>query len=265
MNVFMNLISLYNQLPPDSTYRAVIREIFSHMDDMADATIFDVAEMTAASRTTIWRMLKMAGYHSYSEFHHELSKIITQYSYYNWGLPTSGTSDAGEILHMAPQLLNESAGLLEKYITEELLENIAELLNQAERISLYDFPSTSAYFLIQNLVMSGKNVGSFQLWPKMMEDAKSLCANSVVFAYPLESQDMKDMSPVFQTVKDSGATLILGSVSGRHYSAFADILLFPGKPSLSYPFAVRYAFEMFLVMVSELFRNTYMHKKPDRF
>ena len=65
----------------DSTYRSVIKEILNHLESMADATIFDVAEITASSRTTIWRMIKMLGYDSYSEFHHELKKIITQYSY----------------------------------------------------------------------------------------------------------------------------------------------------------------------------------------
>lgn len=258
MNVLMNLISLYNHLLMDSTYRSVIKEILNHLESMADATIFDVAEITASSRTTIWRMIKMLGYDSYSEFHHELKKIITQYSYYNWSLPVSKESNNKEVIHMASELLAESGKLVKEFISEQLLIQIVEHLYKADHISFYDFPSTSVYFLIQNLAMSGKSAGVFNLWPEMLADAKYLTCNSVVFAYPIEAQDMKDLTPVLKLVKKNKATLILGSLSNNRYGSYADYSLFPSKLSLTYPLSIRYAFEMLLMMISELYRIKYI-------
>ena len=259
MNVLMNLISLYNHLPLDSTYRAVIKGILNNLNAMADATIFDVAEITASSRTTIWRMLKMIGYESYSEFHHELKKIITQYSYYNWGLPITKSSNSEDIISMAPLLLEESSWLLKNYISEATLTQIVELLHHSTHVSFYDFPSTSTYFLIQNLAMTGKDVGVFNLWPEMMSDTHYLTSDSIVFAYPIVAQDMKDLTPIFRLVKEKGAILVLGSLNNTHYGDFADYLLFPSNLSLTFPLSIRYAFEMLLVMISELYRKRFIN------
>lgn len=259
MNVLMNLISLYNQLPLDSTYRAVIKGILNNLHELADATIFDMAEITSSSRTTIWRMLKMAGYNSYSEFHHELNKIITQYSYYNWAFPVLPTSNYKDIMTMGPQLLKESAELIEKYITQNLVSDIAKLLYESTHVSFYDFPSICTYFLIQNLSMAGKDVGFFDLLPKMMEDSTRLTEKSVVFAYSVETQDMKDLTPVFKAVQAKGAVLILGSSESSRYISYADYSLFPEDVTLKYPLSRRYAFEIFLLTISEFYRKKYIH------
>ena len=67
----------------------------------------------------------------------------------------------------------------------------------------------------------------------MLADAKYLTCNSVVFAYPIEAQDMKDLTPVLKLVKKNKATLILGSLSNNRYGSYADYSLFPSKALLN--------------------------------
>ncbi|MBB5264634.1 DNA-binding MurR/RpiR family transcriptional regulator [Catenibacillus scindens] len=261
MNVLMSLISLYNRLPAESTYRAVIKGILNNLDQMADATIFDMAEITSSSRTTIWRMLKMIGYNSYGEFHHELKKIITQYSYYNRALPVDPRPDFNSIVHMASGLLKESSDIIIKTASESMALSIVQLLRQADHISFYDFPNTSTDFLIQNLIMTGKDVGLYSLWPDMNRDAGKLTPHSVVFAYPIESQDMKDMTPVFEKIRDNRAILILADEAKSRYASYADYVLLSGNLSLEYPLSRRYIFEMLLIIISELYREKYISDK----
>ena len=261
MNVLMSLISLYNRLPEDSTYRAVIRGILNNLDQMAEATIFDMAEITSSSRTTIWRMLKMIGYNTYGEFHHELKKIITQYSYYNWALPVTPQSDLSSIAAMASSMLQESSRIIEKISSEQAIGYIVQLLHQANHISFYDLPSTSIYFLIQNLIMDGKDVGQYNLWPDMIRDASQLTADAVVFAYPIEAQDMKDMTPIFKKVRQNQAVLILADKPKSRYMPYADYALFPENLSLEYPYGRRYIFEILLIIISELYRSKYISEK----
>lgn len=70
VNVLQNLIELYNHLSWDSTYRDVVRGILMNLQEAADASIYELAELTNSSRTTIWRMLKLLGYDNYSAFRH---------------------------------------------------------------------------------------------------------------------------------------------------------------------------------------------------
>ena len=62
MNVLQNLIELYNQLSQDSTYREVVRGILTNLEEASHASIYELADLTSSSRTTIWRMLKLLGY-----------------------------------------------------------------------------------------------------------------------------------------------------------------------------------------------------------
>ena len=61
MNVLQNLMELYNQLPADSTYRVVAKGILENLSAAAEGTIYDVAELTDSSRTTVWRMVQKMG------------------------------------------------------------------------------------------------------------------------------------------------------------------------------------------------------------
>lgn len=258
MNVFINLISLYNHLPVSSTYRAVIQGILENLDQMKNATIFDVAEITAASRATVWRMVKLMGYRSYREFHHELQKVLSQYSYYNWGLSQRKPDPGQSISGMAVEMLQESAILVSNLFSGTLPEQIAAILHSADRVSFYDLPDSSTYFLVQNLAMAGKRIGQFNLFPEMLNDTDSLTADSVIFSAPLEFPDMLDMSPIFARAKAQGATVVLGTDMQSKYKQYGDIFLFPTDLHLKYPAAKKQAYHTLFVIVSDIFRQRYM-------
>ena len=69
MNVLQGLTELYNHLSFDSTYRNVCRGILENLEEAADGSIYDIAELTNSSRTTVWRMVQKLGYQNRSEEH----------------------------------------------------------------------------------------------------------------------------------------------------------------------------------------------------
>ena len=66
MNVLQNLTELYNHLSFDSTYRNVCKGILENMEEAANGAIYEIAELTNSSRTTIWRMVQKMGYSNFS-------------------------------------------------------------------------------------------------------------------------------------------------------------------------------------------------------
>ena len=46
VNVLQNLIELYNHLSWDSTYRDVVRGILMNLQEAADASIYELAELS---------------------------------------------------------------------------------------------------------------------------------------------------------------------------------------------------------------------------
>ena len=46
MNVLQSLTELYNHLSLDSTYRNVCKGILENLDEAANGTVYDIAELT---------------------------------------------------------------------------------------------------------------------------------------------------------------------------------------------------------------------------
>ena len=97
MNVLQSLTELYNHLSLDSTYRNVCKGILENLDEAANGTVYDIAELTNSSRTTVWRMVQKLGYKNFTDFHHELRRAVKHYTYYNRLLPSEQSQDAASV------------------------------------------------------------------------------------------------------------------------------------------------------------------------
>ncbi|MCF0132326.1 MAG: MurR/RpiR family transcriptional regulator [Bacteroidaceae bacterium] len=99
MNVLQNLTEIYNTLPCDSTYREVAKGILDNLGRMEEVTIYEIAEMTNSSRTTVWRLVQKMGYKSFSDFRFSLQAAVSQYGYYNRMLPPAVCADGEKMMH----------------------------------------------------------------------------------------------------------------------------------------------------------------------
>ena len=135
MNVLQNLMELYNQLPPDSTYRVVIKGILENMNFASDATIYDVAELTDSSRTTVWRMVQKMGYKNYSDFRYALKAAVSQYTYYNRII--SSQVDTMSIVSECVAQIKAAGKIIEKNINPIDIQNLARKIHGKKQIRFY--------------------------------------------------------------------------------------------------------------------------------
>jgi DNA-binding MurR/RpiR family transcriptional regulator len=260
MNVLQNLMELYNKLPIDSTYRSVAKGILENLNRIGDMTIYEVADITNSSRTTVWRMVQKMGYENYSDFRHALKAAVSQYTYYNRMLPLENTQNIEKVVGSFVSRMQHDLSLIETNLTTDRLIELTDILKYTKRISFYlPYRTYAIYSLQQNLAMDGKQTSYFCLLPEMLEDVKQLDESSLVIASSIEFAETLDMSAVFKTAKQKGAMLLLASGKKSRYSHFADeFLLDPGEEN-TYQ-ALSSILEILFLSMSEIYRTRFVDK-----
>ena len=259
MNVLQNLMELYNQLPADSTYRVVAKGILENLSAAAEGTIYDVAELTDSSRTTVWRMVQKMGYKNYSDFRYALKAAVSQYTYYNRVL--SGRLDIDGIMAECGVQLKAAWKLVEKNFSREQAIGLAQRIHSRKKIRFYFYARYySIYSFQQNLAMDGKDTAYYLLLPEMLSDAKSLGEDSIVFINSIEFSETMDLSPVFEILRRQKCHIVLANCGKSRYEGQADEILFRAAEfSDAMGIASNTVFETFFVMISEIYRRLYLN------
>lgn len=257
MNVLQNLITYYNQLPPDSTYRNVCRGIMEHMEEAAVGTVYDIAELTNSSRTTVWRMVQKMGYNSFSDFHHELKRAVKQYTYYNRILPQERCDSAESIKDALLEQMQQAYTDMKTQIQVSDLEQIAAEVHEADRIHFYTpLHSNSILSLQQNLAMSGKETDYYCLMPEMLEGTKMLTQNSIVFVNTIDHVETMDLQMVFENIKEKGARIFgITNHKSKYQKYITQEILNTGIGNVAQGLVT---FEMYFYMLSEIYRMNYI-------
>lgn len=256
MNILQNLLELYNHLSPDSTYRTVVKGILENLDQMQNVTIYDIAEITNSSRTTVWRMVQKMGYNNFSDFRHALQNAVSQYTYYNRMLPMQECRDPDRLMKQISMQLKDAAQVLEDHCSSELIVSLAEKIYEADKIRFYlPFQLSLVYSFQQNLAKTGKDTAYFGLLPDMLEDAKTLDENSIVFISTIEYAETLNMHSVFQAIDQSNAKIWLAGNASTQYYRFADTVLLDVNAS---PLSWLTAFEALILALSEYYRAQYI-------
>lgn len=257
MNILQNMTTFYNHLPPDSTYRNVCGGILSNLEEAACGTIYEIAEMTNSSRTTIWRMIQKMGYRSFSEFHYELKQAVEQYTYYNRILPAElSTSPEKAKDSLLWQLIN-AYDQVKGTVDTQGIEKIAKELRVADKVRFYaPFHSSSIYSLQQNLAMTGVETGYYCLVPDMLQDCQMLTSKSIVFVSTIDHIETMDLSEVFENIRKKKAKIFGIENGNSKYKKFIDCeLISNNSPGFVKNMMV---FELYFYLLSEVYRMKYI-------
>lgn len=258
MNVLQNLTELYNHLSIDSTYRKVCKGILENLDAAADGTLYDIAELTNSSRTTVWRMVKKMGYNDFTEFHHELKKAVKQYSYYNRIIPPASCTSGEEIKNALLAQTSYAFELLQNQLLPEDVENDAKALKNADKIRFYvPYQDCAISSLQQNLSIDGKDTGCFCLLPDMLEDSKSLSENSIVYLGAIEHAETMDLSPLLKQIKKINAKILMVTSGDKRYEKYISRKIF-SHDNKGKIVADILAFDIYFIMLSEIYRKNYI-------
>lgn len=259
MNVLQNLTQLYNQLPSDSTYKDVAKKILTNLEEISNGTIYDAAELTNASRTTLWRLIQKMGYENYSDFRHALRQAVTQYTYYNRILLPEQCTDAETIMSSCLHQTKLVRSLIEKNIKPDMLTHLAKICHEADHIAFY-FPYhiyTIASFQ-QNLATDGIATSYCCLLPEILDDVRTLTNRSIVIVDTIDHAETMDMTDIFTHAKDIGAQVFRMSRTGSRYQSYTDQILLDFNLGNDIG-ACLSTTTMYFLMLSEIYRHLFIH------
>lgn len=256
MNVLQNLTELYNHLPFDSTYRGVAKGILEHLDEMQDVTVYDIAELTNSSRTTVQRMVQKMGYRCFSDFRYALQKAVQHPTYYNRILPKEQSREMETILGALRAQLQESSELFERVLSPQLALELVQELHKARKVSFYlPMHLYAVNVLQQTLAMGGKETAACCLLPDMLEDAASLLPGCIAVISTIEHVETLDMNQVFRVARERGATIWLASGENTMFLRYADRSIMPYDAGI---LAWNSALQAIMVALSECYRRAYL-------
>ena len=258
MNVLQSLTELYNSQSTDSVYRNLSKKILENISSMKHITIYDLADLTNSSRTTIWRLVQKLGYKNFSDFRHALQSAASQYNYYNRMIPSATIHSSDDLIKIVIQQLKDACSLYLNMISSDLILELTEELHKAKQIRFYiPFRLSFIYSFQQNLWKTGKDTAYCVLVPDMLNDADILDENSIVIISPIEFAETIDMTNVFEKLRKNGAVVWLTGNKSSQYIDYANRTILCNSAD---PAGWILAFECFLLTLSEQYRENYIDK-----
>ena len=258
MNVLQNLTELYNSQDIDSVYRDLALKILGNLDQMRRVTIYDIADLTNSSRTTIWRLVHKLGYESFSDFRYALQSAASQYVYYNRMIEQRKTASGAALLNGLSRQLSDTNKLLSQSVTAEEIDELTDEIANASKVHFYlPFRTSFVYSFQQNLWIDGKNSEYQCLLPQMLSSTRYLDDRSIVLISTIEYAETLDMTRVFETIKEKGSTIWLSGNTESRYADYADRQLLVSKAP---PAVWIIAFELFILALSERYRSKFIDK-----
>ena len=258
MNVLQNLIELYNQLSQDSTYREVVRGILTNLEEASHASIYELADLTSSSRTTIWRMLKLLGYENYADFRRALKTAVERYSYYNRLLPSGAVKSDDRILqHIEKQMADASACLGSDMETHPLSKMAKKVSEKKKVFFFFSYRSPAIYSFQQNLAMAGIETCAVCLLPDMMSMASLASSDTLVFCSVIEHSETMDLVTLFEMLYKKKADVVLFAGEESYYAELVGDLIFSERNSTGVYSAILRT-DLYLMALSDTFRKDYL-------
>ena len=257
MNIFQNMIELYNHLSPGSTYRFALKGILMHLGEACDASIYELADLTSSSRTTIWRMLQMLGYENYSDFRSALRQAIRNYTYYNRVIGDRTDGAEQMIGRMAGQLEMTARNVKERLSVPELSAMAKQISGKDQVFFFFPYRSAAIYSFQQNLSMAGVGTHLACLLPEMLECAYQAGERSFVFCSTIEYAETMDMTELFRLLREKKAEIALFAAGDSRYDRYVDYTLCKREKHDGVLSSLLF-YDMYIYALSEIFRNNYL-------
>ncbi len=256
MNVLQCLTELYNSQDIDSIYRELALKILGNLDQMKRVTIYDIAELTNSSRTTVWRLVQKLGYDSFSDFRYALQSASSQYVYYNRMVEQRKNVSGEKLILDLNSQIKDVGRLLTQMISADEIDELTDEISDASKVHFYlPFRTAFVYSFQQNLWIDGKDTEYQCLIPDMLAATRYLNENSIVLISSIERAETQDMTRVFETIKEKGSKIWLTGNAESRYTDYADRQLMVSNDR---PAVWLIAFEIFLLALSERYRGKFI-------
>ena len=226
MNFLSSFFSLYNSLSEDDVFFSALDGLLKNKDSLKNATIYDMAEMCAVSKTTLNRLAKRLGYDSFKAFKYDMVRSFSKYGIHNHLISIKDYGQDQDMASLALTTVEKTAQRLRESLDLDLIRSISKALHRAERIRFYMEEMPAVRTLQTNLSMDGKNARIVAQQSPRLEDARRLGPDSLVVALDIDHADSLDDSQILDTLQEQGAAIVLlGASAGNPAAKTADYYL----------------------------------------
>lgn len=209
---------------------SIIDYILKNSEKTSRMTIYELAEATFASPSTIIRLCRNVGYAGYKEFIKELiyeEAVRSNYKKQQIS-DVTGTEDIGEIIYKVTHKNIRTLEQAEKLIDENTIKKCVNQLFASERIVLFGIGASLLVAKDGQLKFTRINKMAFvsEDWHTQLLMAKNMSEQdvAVVISYSGETQEMVTCS---QVAKENGATVIsITNTNTSPVNQIADIALY---------------------------------------
>lgn len=261
MTALENMLNYYNQLPPTSTTKAVLRLCFAHVKQLAETNIYELAELCYTSTATISRLVKSMGYKSYSAFQTSIAESCSRYDYHNrFSVDQfAGSLSPKEIVLENIDYISKE---FEKNVSPDTYMPLVDALHNAKSVVIFCYGILFMECTLQSdLIMSGVSCDIVTGDYPQLQWAEELSPGDLaLFMCPDAIESTSSLSSTIKVAKKKGATICVLSSTGRQpFLHMADITLsFPGRHYMADSFYL----EMLLAVISMDYRKKYLDVPP---
>ncbi|MBT1166364.1 MurR/RpiR family transcriptional regulator [Bifidobacterium simiarum] len=237
MDSLDSLIKFYDSTDDDSLYHSVVESILTHLGSIETMTIYDLAQVSHSSASTISRLVKKMGFDNYAAFRSGIYFALRNYRYLNRStgnsVDTPPPTQEGTVVDYYLDNLIEQLLQLKHSLDYNKIRLISDYFNNAGAVHLLSFPAVQIEILQKALIISGKQSHIRETVIEQETCLDRMPADSVVFAIVPDIIEMTPMHAIIRRAKEQGATIItVCSSLANAYAQYSDIqIAFDGSKS----------------------------------
>ena len=257
MDSIEKLIDYYNKSSEEDMYHNVVKYMLKHLEDLENATIYDMAEFCYSSPSTISRLVKRLDFKSYPDFKEKILYALKNYRYLNRNTREMSIDQNKDVVELYFNFLMNNMTALKENLDYEKIARISDSFWQAENVIFYSYPDVQIEALQKAMIVSGKQSIVYHNIAAGEGSLEKVKEKDVVFAVVPDLIEMAPMRSILKKAKNCGAVVItLCSEEKNDYQKYSDIQIsFQGTKT---------SMDLYLFMIlTNIIKYDYCHRYLD--
>ncbi len=253
------LLAYYNTSPPDSMQSAIVRNILTHVQEIGDLTIFDLAELCFTSAPSISRLVRKLGYKNYSYFQKDLLDSGRKYDIHNRFVSPENRPEDMEMTDFFFGTLEELYRRFKKELDYDQVHELNRMMHEAEKVAIYAYSIYFTEVFVQSdLFMSGKICDLHHQEKDIFEHIKVLTDRDLVMLIAPAGVEGLRVEVIIREIRKTGAKLCVITDSKRIAKNSGAEISFP-LPGVKQAVDM-FIMQMFLCVVEMEYRKLYLEE-----
>ena len=162
MTSLENILLYYNTLEFGSVPHTVLRHCLTHLHELPNMTIYQLAEACYTSPSTLSRLVKTLGFKNFSTFQHAIQDCVNRYYFHNrlvppqpfgYGFKTDGLGQSMVVpgdMYSFLKDIDRMVSFARKLADGDQFKRIAEMMHSASKVVIFPY----GFFLYELFLQS---------------------------------------------------------------------------------------------------------------